>query len=70
MQWRNEITSHTDGMNVLVWHGASRITNLKELRKYDVVCIASSSPMRLDYRLYPIGSHNLRGTRELLPQAA
>ncbi|KAG2070033.1 hypothetical protein BDR04DRAFT_1143010 [Suillus decipiens] len=37
MQWRNEINAHTEGMNVLVWHGASRVNNPKELEKYDVV---------------------------------
>lgn len=37
MQWRNEISAHTEGMNVLVWHGASRVSNPKELEKYDVV---------------------------------
>ena len=37
MQWRNEIEAHTSGMDVLVWHGASRMTNPKEMKKYDVV---------------------------------
>ncbi|KAG6330476.1 hypothetical protein ID866_8612, partial [Astraeus odoratus] len=37
MQWRNEINSHTENMNVLVWHGASRVGNPRELEKYDVV---------------------------------
>ncbi|KAG2089128.1 SNF2 family N-terminal domain-containing protein [Suillus discolor] len=37
MQWRNEIDTHTEGMDVLVWHGASRVNNPKELEKYDVV---------------------------------
>ncbi|KAL0949077.1 hypothetical protein HGRIS_009172 [Hohenbuehelia grisea] len=37
MQWRNEIASHTDGMKVLVWHGASRESDIKEMQKYDVV---------------------------------
>ncbi|KAF8164913.1 SNF2 family N-terminal domain-containing protein [Crassisporium funariophilum] len=37
MQWRNEIASHTDGLKVLVWHGSSRESNIKELVKYDVV---------------------------------
>jgi DNA repair protein RAD16 len=37
MQWRNEIESHTDNMKVLVWHGASRETNIKEIMKYDAV---------------------------------
>ncbi|EGO01461.1 hypothetical protein SERLA73DRAFT_176736 [Serpula lacrymans var. lacrymans S7.3] len=37
MQWRNEINTHTEGMKVLVWHGASRVNDIKELKKYDVV---------------------------------
>src|SRR5437588_13019564 len=37
MQWRNEIETHTAGMDVLVWHGASRMTDPEELKKYDVV---------------------------------
>ncbi|KAF5371952.1 hypothetical protein D9615_008067 [Tricholomella constricta] len=37
MQWRNEIESHTDGLKVLVWHGSSRESDIKELKKYDVV---------------------------------
>ncbi|KAH8985888.1 SNF2 family N-terminal domain-containing protein [Lactarius akahatsu] len=37
MQWRNEIGTHTTGMDVLVWHGASRMTDPEELKKYDVV---------------------------------
>ncbi|TFK43094.1 SNF2 family N-terminal domain-containing protein [Crucibulum laeve] len=37
MQWRNEIAAHTDGLKVLVWHGAARESNVAELKKYDVV---------------------------------
>ncbi|KAF9076667.1 SNF2 family N-terminal domain-containing protein [Rhodocollybia butyracea] len=37
MQWRNEIEAHTDGMKVLVWHGASRESDIKELMKHDVI---------------------------------
>ncbi|OSX60483.1 hypothetical protein POSPLADRAFT_1147183 [Postia placenta MAD-698-R-SB12] len=37
MQWRNEIQAHTDGLKVLVWHGASRETDIKQMRKFDVV---------------------------------
>lgn len=46
MQWRNEIEAHTEGLKVLVWHGASRESNIKELKKYDVVCSCcfSNSP--------------------------
>ncbi|EMD41151.1 hypothetical protein CERSUDRAFT_131728 [Gelatoporia subvermispora B] len=37
MQWRNEIATHTEGMKVLVWHGSSRESDIKEMKKYDVV---------------------------------
>jgi DNA repair protein RAD16 len=37
MQWRNEIEAHTTGMDVLIWHGVSRMTDPKELKKHDVV---------------------------------
>ncbi|KAA1465948.1 hypothetical protein DENSPDRAFT_768153 [Dentipellis sp. KUC8613] len=37
MQWRNEIAAHSDGMNVLVWHGANRESKASALREYDVV---------------------------------
>ncbi|KAI0750681.1 SNF2 family N-terminal domain-containing protein [Daedaleopsis nitida] len=38
MQWRNEIEVHTDNLlKTLVWHGSSRESNVKELKKYDVV---------------------------------
>ncbi|KAH7888148.1 SNF2 family N-terminal domain-containing protein, partial [Phlebopus sp. FC_14] len=42
MQWRNEINAHTENMNVLVWHGASRIANYKALEKYDVILTSYS----------------------------
>ncbi|PSS31981.1 hypothetical protein PHLCEN_2v2223 [Hermanssonia centrifuga] len=37
MQWRNEIEAHAEGMDVLVWHGQSRETDIKSLKKHDVV---------------------------------
>lgn len=37
MQWKHEIETHSEGMKVLVWHGSSRATDIKELKKYDVV---------------------------------
>ncbi|KAM5532664.1 hypothetical protein V8D89_013708 [Ganoderma adspersum] len=38
MQWRNEIEMHTDNMlKTLVWHGSSRETSTRELKKYDVI---------------------------------
>ena len=43
MQWRNEIAAHTEGLKVLVWHGGSRISDVEELKKYDVVRTSRSS---------------------------
>jgi hypothetical protein len=37
MQWKNEIAAHTEGLSVLIWHGASRESDIKQLKKYDVV---------------------------------
>ncbi|KAJ7058053.1 SNF2 family N-terminal domain-containing protein [Mycena amicta] len=37
MQWKNEILAHTNGLDVLVWHGAARQSNPEELKKFDVV---------------------------------
>jgi DNA repair protein RAD16 len=37
MHWRNEIETQATGMDVLVWHGASRMTNPEGLKKYDAV---------------------------------
>ncbi|KAJ7477236.1 SNF2 family N-terminal domain-containing protein [Mycena galericulata] len=37
MQWKNEIAAHTDGLQVLIWHGSGRESNPGELEKYDVV---------------------------------
>ncbi|TFK88380.1 hypothetical protein K466DRAFT_520961 [Polyporus arcularius HHB13444] len=43
MQWRNEIELHTDNLlKTLVWHGSSRESNVKELKKYDVVLTSYS----------------------------
>lgn len=37
VQWRNEIEANTNGFKVLLWHGASREQDVKELKKFDVV---------------------------------
>lgn len=38
MQWRNEIEAYTQPkLKVLIWHGANRTQNLKELKAADVV---------------------------------
>ncbi|KAF7307768.1 ATP-dependent helicase rhp16 [Mycena kentingensis (nom. inval.)] len=49
MQWKNEILAHTDGMQVLVWHGAGRQSNPEELKKYDVV-LTTYAVMESSYR--------------------
>jgi hypothetical protein len=35
--------AHADGLNVHIWHGASRESNIKELTKYDVVRVLVAS---------------------------
>lgn len=37
MQWKSEIEKFTKGFKVLVYHGTNRISNVKEMEKYDVV---------------------------------
>jgi DNA repair protein RAD16 len=37
MQWRNEFNKFTSGMKVCVWHGGNRVTDTKELLKYDII---------------------------------
>jgi DNA repair protein RAD16 len=37
MQWRNEISSFTEGFKTLVWYGPNREQNIKQLEQYDVV---------------------------------
>lgn len=37
LQWKNEIDKFTTGIKVLVFHGASRIDNTRDMAKYDVV---------------------------------
>lgn len=57
MQWRNEIETHSTGMDVLVWHGAARENNIKVLKKYDVVRILHHRLIHLLYLIDIIGSH-------------
>ncbi|BGP15209.1 hypothetical protein JCM10213_000839 [Rhodosporidiobolus nylandii] len=37
MQWKSEIEKFTTGFKVLVFHGSNRLSNAKEMEKYDVV---------------------------------
>ncbi|GAA5954866.1 hypothetical protein JCM21900_004970 [Sporobolomyces salmonicolor] len=37
IQWKNEIEKFTTGFKVLVFHGQNRLSNAKEMEKYDVV---------------------------------
>lgn len=72
MQWRNEIELHTDNLlKTLVWHGASRQSSVKELKKYDVVSfpyLLMPSGTRLMTRF--IGPDILCCVGELLPEGA
>lgn len=68
MQWKNEVEAHSEGLSVLVWHGASRETDVKQLKKYDVVCLTTTWDFHSINLLY-LGPHNLCCTRELFPEA-
>lgn len=37
MQWKREIETHTEGLKVCVFHGATRTKEVKELKTFDVV---------------------------------
>ncbi|BGO98487.1 DNA repair protein rad16 [Rhodotorula toruloides] len=37
MQWKSEIEKFTTGFKVLVFHGSNRLSNAKEMEKFDVV---------------------------------
>ncbi|KAG2732375.1 hypothetical protein G9P44_004792 [Scheffersomyces stipitis] len=51
MQWKNEIEKHTEPglLKVLLYHGANRTTDVKELSKYDVI-LTSYSVLESVYR--------------------
>lgn len=68
MQWRNEIELHTDNLlKTLVWHGSSRETSTKELKKYDVVCDLPSYLRGNDRLRLPQGLDFLCSIGKLLP---
>lgn len=71
MQWRNEIAAHTEGMKVLVWHGASRISDVNELKQYDVVRLSphGNRPSPLTIGIMA-GFDYIRHPRKLLPKTA
>ncbi len=69
MQWKNEIEAHSEGLSVLVWHGASRETDTKELKKFDVVRILSLLAHDGGINLFPPGPNDVCCPRELLPKA-
>ncbi|GAA6031112.1 hypothetical protein JCM8097_004009 [Rhodosporidiobolus ruineniae] len=37
VQWKNEIEKFTKGFKILIFHGTNRLSNVKEMEKYDVV---------------------------------
>lgn len=51
MQWKNEIEAHTDEgkFKVLLFHGANRSSDMKELSKYDII-LTSYSVLESVYR--------------------
>lgn len=48
MQWRNEILAHTDGLDVHIWQGAFRVSDIEELQKHDVVGPSHSYYYRIE----------------------
>lgn len=54
VQWKNEIEAYTDGMKVLLWHGASRTKHKEDLKKYDVV-LTSYAVMESAFRIQTYG---------------
>lgn len=43
VQWKNEIEKFTKGFKVLIFHGTNRLSNVKEMEKYDVVLTSCAS---------------------------
>lgn len=68
MQWKNEIQLHTEGLSVLVWHGASRETDAAELEKFDVVRMLSTIWLSF-HSQDAVGSYHVCCSGELLSQA-
>ncbi|KAG0145261.1 hypothetical protein CROQUDRAFT_658947 [Cronartium quercuum f. sp. fusiforme G11] len=49
IQWRNEIERFTKGFTVNVWHGATRSTDKKKMKNYDIV-LTSYSVLESSFR--------------------
>ncbi|SGY78862.1 BQ5605_C008g04976 [Microbotryum silenes-dioicae] len=49
IQWSHEIAKFTEGMKVLVYHGAGRIKTVKEMEQYDIV-LTSYAVMESTFR--------------------
>lgn len=54
LQWRNEIAKFTEGMRVIVWHGAQRASDTKALAEADVV-LTSYAVMESSFRRGVVG---------------
>ncbi|KAK0242216.1 SNF2 family N-terminal domain-containing protein [Armillaria nabsnona] len=65
MQWKNEIEAHTDGMKVLIWHGHARESDVKELKKYDVV-LSTYAVLESSFRKQEKGFERKKGDRKML----
>ncbi|KAK0467795.1 SNF2 family N-terminal domain-containing protein [Desarmillaria tabescens] len=65
MQWKNEIEAHTDGMKVLIWHGQARESDVKELKKYDVV-LSTYAVLESSFRKQEKGFERKKGERKML----
>lgn len=50
IQWKNEIAKFTEGMKVVVFHGANRIKNMDELKKHDIILTSCESFSLLSLR--------------------
>ena len=81
VQWKNEIEAYAEGVKVLIWHGNTRITDVKELKKYDVI-LTSYSVMESSFRFQHYGRirkgkkvkqnspiHNIKWHRIVLDEA-
>ncbi|CAO1620324.1 unnamed protein product [Sympodiomycopsis kandeliae] len=54
MQWRNEIAKYTSDFKVLVWHGATRESDVAKLKEYDVI-LTSYAVLESSFRKQEVG---------------